>query len=156
MKICSYQTQNDADGRLMLIKEAEHICESLKAIKKPEDIAHMMKGVYKLDKLAEEYGYVIGMNNTGTVIGVCEISHGTVDQSVISLFDVFKRLLLLGTPRFLFVHNHPSGNPNPSAEDCELTQRIRRNAGSLNMELLDHIIIFKDGYTSFKELGLIK
>lgn len=156
MKICSYQTQNDENGRLMLVKESEHVCESLEAVKEPEDIAKMMKEIYKLDKRAEEYAYVIGMNNAGIVVGVCEISHGTVDRSVVSSFDVFKRLLLLGTPRFLFVHNHPAGNPAPSAEDRDLTQKIRQDAILLNMELLDHIIIFKGGYTSFKKLGLIK
>jgi DNA repair protein RadC len=53
------------------------------------------------------------------------------------------------------VHNHPSGDPAPSAGDIDMTQEIKEAAGALGISLHDHVIIGRDGHASFKNLGLL-
>ncbi len=53
------------------------------------------------------------------------------------------------------VHNHPSGDPTPSKADIEMTQEVREAAEKLGITLHDHLVVSKDGYTSFKTMGLL-
>lgn len=80
---------------------------------------------------------------------------GTVDRTPIFPREVVKRTLELGATRLIMVHNHPSGDPTPSAADIEMTQRIIKAAQELDIEVLDHLIIGRFGHTSLREQQLI-
>lgn len=105
---------------------------------------------------AEEYVYVMGLDTKGNILGIFELSHGSVDCSIVSVREIFTRLLLCGTSRFIMAHNHPSGDPSPSREDIEVTSRLKSAGEMLQISLVDHIIIGEDHYFSFKEDKLWK
>ena len=92
------------------------------------------------------------MNTKNRIIGVFEISHGSVNSSIVSAREVFQKALLANAVSILLMHNHPSGDPSPSREDIEVTKRLVEAGKILNVQVLDHIII-GDSYVSLKEKG---
>jgi DNA repair protein RadC len=80
---------------------------------------------------------------------------GTVDHTPVYPREVVKRALDLGASALILVHNHPSGDPTPSAGDIEMTAEIRDAAVRLGIALHDHVIIGRKGHVSFKSRGLL-
>ncbi len=80
---------------------------------------------------------------------------GTVDHTPVYIREIIKRALELSATAIILVHNHPSGDPTPSRADIEMTNQIMLAANNLNIDIHDHIIIGKEGHTSFKGQGLI-
>lgn len=83
------------------------------------------------------------------------VSEGSVDQAAIYTREVIKRALALGSAAIILVHNHPSGDSSPSRQDIAITNDICAAARTLGIAVHDHIIIGKDGHTSFRSRGLI-
>lgn len=83
------------------------------------------------------------------------LSSGSVNMSLISPREVFLEALRHEAVNIVLVHNHPSGDPTPSSCDVEITKCIKHMGDLLNVQLLDHIIIGDNCYTSFKELQII-
>ena len=151
MRVTKYNLKI-SDGLPKLVKEKSQEYSG-DEILSPEDVAELMSSVYHLNEMAEEYLYVIGVDTKSKILGVFEISHGTVNTTISSPREIYIRLLLCGASR---IHNHPSGDPTPSQVDIDLTERIRRSSQMLNIPLLDHIIIGDPGYYSMLEGGFIK
>lgn len=82
-------------------------------------------------------------------------SAGTVDHAPVYPREVMRRALELNATAMILVHNHPSGDPSPSGADIQLTQELVGLGKSLNVLVHDHLIIGRDGFTSFKGLQLI-
>ncbi|MBU6234303.1 MAG: DNA repair protein RadC [Alphaproteobacteria bacterium] len=80
---------------------------------------------------------------------------GTVDQSAVFPREIVKRALAHGATAIILVHNHPSGDPTPSDADIELTGEIVRAMDPLGIVVHDHLIIARNGHTSFKKQGLL-
>jgi len=80
---------------------------------------------------------------------------GTVDHTPVYPREVMKRALELASSNIILVHNHPSGNPDPSEQDIVMTARLVDVAKGLNIKILDHLIIGRNGYISLKQLGLM-
>ncbi|MBA3813720.1 MAG: DNA repair protein RadC [Alphaproteobacteria bacterium] len=80
---------------------------------------------------------------------------GTVDRTPIFPREVVKRSLELGAVSLIMVHNHPSGDPTPSAADIDITRKVIKAAKELDIEVLDHLIIGRCGHTSLREKRLI-
>ncbi len=87
-------------------------------------------------------------------IGYTTLSGGLTSCPVAPM-DVFRAAVMAGAASIVIAHNHPSGDPTPSAEDIALTERLRRGADCLGMRLLDHVIVAADGYFSFLDAGLL-
>ena len=83
------------------------------------------------------------------------ISIGTLTASLVHPREVFEPAIRHFASSVALAHNHPSNNPEPSEEDIQLTENIVRAGVILDIALLDHIIITSNGYTSFKEKGLL-
>lgn len=83
------------------------------------------------------------------------ISEGTIDQSAIYVRDVVRRGLELNASAFIIVHNHPSGNPEPSRQDIEITRDVCDAARKLGLILHDHIIIAGTQHRSMRAMGLL-
>jgi DNA repair protein RadC len=79
---------------------------------------------------------------------------GTVDHTPVYPREVVKRALELSATAIILVHNHPSGDPTPSAADIEMTKQIANAARPLGVQLFDHIIVGKDGHASLKGLNV--
>ncbi|UXN07548.1 RadC family protein [Bartonella sp. HY761] len=80
---------------------------------------------------------------------------GTIDHIPVYPREVMKRALELAAAAIILVHNHPSGDPTPSREDISMTIKLMEVAKGLNINIIDHLIIGRNGYVSLKSLGLI-
>tara|TARA_X000001036_G_scaffold197259_1_gene185760 strand:+ start:3158 stop:3865 length:708 start_codon:yes stop_codon:yes gene_type:complete len=102
-----------------------------------------------------EYFRILFLNKKNELIADEIQGSGTVDHTPAYPREILKRALDLGSTAIILMHNHPSGDPKPSQADIELTRLIIRAAEPFNIAIHDHVIISKNGYTSFKTLGLI-
>ena len=94
------------------------------------------------------------LNTKNEVQAVREVYVGNVNSSVVRAAEVLRPAVRDNCPSIIVVHNHPSGDPTPSPEDVLITRRIRSSGETMDIELLDHIIIGGKGYVSLKEKGL--
>ena len=86
-------------------------------------------------------------------IGLEEVSVGTATASLVHPREVFKGIILANAAAFILVHNHPSGDPTPSGEDREVTERLKKASELIGIQLLDHIVFGREGFHSFAEAG---
>ena len=84
-----------------------------------------------------------------------KVSDGTLDEAAIHPREVVKKALDLGASALILVHNHPSGSPEPSRADVQITNRIAEAGRLLGITVHDHVIIGKEGHVSLKAKGLI-
>src|SRR5438067_348383 len=110
--------------------------------------------------LQKESLRVVLLDTRYHLIGTEEISRGSVNESIAHPREVFRPALLASAYAIIVVHNHPSGDPSPSAADHNLTRRLADAAELMQIKLLDHVIIGspadnRDPYYSFKEAGVL-
>ena len=105
--------------------------------------------------LAHERVRVLHLDSKNRLIRDELVSEGSVDQAAIYTREVIKRALALGTAAIILVHNHPSGDSTPSRQDIAITRDICAAGRTLGITVHDHIIIGRDGHTSFRSKGLI-
>jgi len=98
---------------------------------------------------------VLYLNRKNVLIADEVQQKGTVDHTPVYPREVVKRALELGATALIMVHNHPSGDPTPSAADVEMTREVMAAGEKLGITLHDHVIVSKGGYNSFKSMGLI-
>lgn len=153
MRITKYKAELDVNRHNVLVKEfaVNYACDSLN---NPVAIATMFNSVFGLNRMAEEYVYMLSFSTAFKVLGAFEISHGSIRASLISPREIFIRLLLSGAASFMICHNHPSGICIPSGEDIGMTKKLKGCADLMGVQFTDHIII-GDSYYSFKEHGLL-
>ena len=87
------------------------------------------------------------------VIGYHEVSRGALDATLVHPREVFKAAILANAAAIILAHNHPSGDPTPSADDAELTRRLVEGGELLGIQVLDHLIVGDGRYLSFRETG---
>lgn len=116
----------------------------------PENVYKLAAKTLNLLEAAEEYVYLITLNSKNKLTGLFEVSHGTVNSSILSPREIYIRALLLGATNIIIFHNHPSGDPEPSKEDIRVTKRLKTAGELLGVELIDHIIV-GNYYYSFRE-----
>lgn len=98
---------------------------------------------------------VLYLNSQNLLILDHLVGDGTLDESPIYTREVIKKGLDVGAAAMILVHNHPSGSPQPSRADIQVTQKIMEAARLMGMTVHDHIIIGREGHTSLKAKGLI-
>lgn len=95
------------------------------------------------------------MNTKNVIHGVFELSHGNVNSSIFGVREIFQKALLANAVSIILLHNHPSGNPQPSIQDIESTKRAVEAGRIVGVEVLDHLIIGDTSYVSLKEKGYL-
>ena len=98
---------------------------------------------------------LVSLDTKGQVLKESLLSCGSVRMSLISPREIFLEALQQKAVNIILVHNHPSGDPEPSKSDLEMTRNVKEIGIMVGIELLDHIIIGDNKYTSFKELALL-
>jgi DNA repair protein RadC len=83
------------------------------------------------------------------------VSVGTLTASLVHPREVFAPAIRARAAALVVVHNHPSGDPEPSPEDCALTERLKEGARLLGVDLLDHVVVARGGFVSFRERGAL-
>ena len=141
--------------RLELVKEESHKYEVETRISCPKDIYEVLTKVCRIQCNAEEVFILITLNTKNIVTGYIEVHRGTINTSLVHPREVFKRALLNNASNIMVAHNHPSGDPNPSKEDIQITERLKEAGNLLGINLLDHIIVGEDKYISLKEKGVL-
>lgn len=124
----------------------------VKHILHPQSVVQIMDDVFKISEQADEYVYIICMTTKCKPICFFEVSHGSQTKAFAEASSILTRVLLCGAPNYIIVHNHPSGDPQPSEEDIMLTERVKEASDLIGVTLADHIIIGRNGYFSFKEM----
>lgn len=121
----------------------------------PLDIYKSPNEIYKryryLSTLDKENLILIILNNTKKIIKEINLSKGSKSHIVISYSDILKELLVAGGKHFIIIHNHPSNEYYPSAEDIITTSKIKSETKRFGITMIDHIIITSNGYFSFQE-----
>ena len=105
-------------------------------------------------ELQEEFKVLL-LNRSNTVLGVYPMSKGGVSGTFVDAKLVFSVALKCNASSIIIAHNHPSSNLNPSEADKSLTKKLKSAGQFLDITLLDHLIITKDGYYSFSDNGLM-
>ncbi|HOO12208.1 MAG TPA: JAB domain-containing protein, partial [Bacillota bacterium] len=95
------------------------------------------------------------LNTKNKIVAAHEVSRGALNGSLVHPREVFKPAVLHNAAAIICFHNHPSGNPEPSKEDIETTNRLVEAGKIMGIEILDHIIVSDDGYASLKERGVM-
>lgn len=122
------------------------------AIGSPEDIANLLLADMAL--LEQEHLRVVLLNSRNQVLAAPEVYKGTVNSTQVRSADLFREAVREGCPAMIVVHNHPSGDPTPSADDAAITRQIVEAGALLGVEVLDHIILARGGFASLREQGL--
>lgn len=110
-------------------------------------LVHEMKDYY------QEHLVVIYLNAKNEIIRKETIFIGSLSESVAHPREIFRLAVRFSASRLILVHNHPSGNPEPSVQDERLTKRLVSCGELLGIELLDHIVVGNNAYVSFQETG---
>ncbi|MBU1446384.1 DNA repair protein RadC [Patescibacteria group bacterium] len=113
----------------------------------------VFKRLQHMTKLNREYMYGLYLNTRNIVVNEEILSIGTLEGAAVHARDVFYPAIQHHAYTVILVHNHPSGDPNPSQADIYLTQEIQKAAKILRISLLDHVIVSKNGYFSFSEMS---
>lgn len=103
-------------------------------------------------ELQEEFK-VMFLNRTNLVLGIYPLSKGTSSATLVDVKLIFGAALKSNASGIIITHNHPSGNLKPSDADIDLTKKIKKCADFLDITLIDHIIVTKNGYFSFSNEG---
>ena len=155
VRMIKYKTRLTEDKRVTLEKEISvNRPDMIDTIRSPEDANTIARGFMRLHEESEEYLYMICMNTKNKIIGVFEVSHGTVNSSIVGVREIFQKALLANAVSIIILHNHPSGDTKPSREDVDITKRIVEAGKILGVQVLDHIIV-GDNYCSLKEKGYV-
>ena len=101
-----------------------------------------------------EFFFAVYLDARNRLIGECEISRGSLVASLVHPREVFRPAIRMAAAAIICVHNHPSGDPGPSAEDVAITRRLHEAGRTLGILLLDHVIIGDGDYRSFVDRGL--
>jgi DNA repair protein RadC len=104
---------------------------------------------------AKEQFRILFLDKRNQIIADEVQQEGTVDHTPVYVREVVKRALELSATALVLVHNHPNGDPTPSRADIEMAKQIVAAAKPLGVVIHDHIIVGKQGHTSFRGLGLI-
>ena len=115
----------------------------------PDDAAKLV--MYEMSALEKEHLRVILLNTRNQVIDIVDIYKGAVNSAQVRIAEVFMPAIKRNAPAIIVVHNHPSGNPKPSADDVAITMEIVKSGDMLGVKVLDHLIIGGGRYVSLKE-----
>ena len=99
----------------------------------------------------QEHFFILMLNSQNNIIAEQEISKGVLDAAIIDPRAIFKPAIKNSAGKIILVHNHPSGNPEPSQEDLDITEKIIKSGEEISIKVLDHVLIAKDSYWSWKE-----
>jgi DNA repair protein RadC len=155
------QTRGIGSAKAAQIKAALELSKRLEAdvdekskpiLKSPEDVVAKVRGRLKGKK--KEHFLVLCLDTRNRLINCRPVSIGSLDTSIVHPREVFKEAVSSSAASVIFVHNHPSGDPEPSKEDVELTKRLAKAGEIVGIDVLDHIIVCDKSYLSLKAKNL--
>jgi DNA repair protein RadC len=119
-------------------------------IRSPDDVANLL--LAEMGLLDQEHLRVVLLNTRNQVLGTQEVYRGSVHTAVVRIGELFREALRQNAPCIILVHNHPSGDPTPSAEDIAMTKQAIAAGELLDIDVLDHVIVAHARFASMKSL----
>lgn len=132
---------------------AAYVDVERQAIRSPEDVAQYL--MPKMRDAAKEHFVSVLLDTKNRVMKTLTVSVGSLDASIVHPREVFKDAIAASAASVIVAHNHPSGDPTPSAEDRQVTARLVEAGQLLGIEVLDHLIIGDGRWISLKAQGMM-
>ncbi len=127
---------------------------------RPDVVFEFMR--HKAENLDVEKFWVLSLNSKNRLAKLSEVTSGTANNSLVHPREVYREAIRSGAAAIICAHNHPSGDPLPSASDIKVTRQLREAAATVSIKLIDHVIIGAphndprgEGYYSFQESGML-
>jgi DNA repair protein RadC len=109
----------------------------------------------RLAGLDREQCLLVTLDVKHRLLGLHTVSVGTADHTFMAPREIFRDALLAGASAIFLAHNHPSGDPTPSADDRQVTRRLAQAGATLGVDLLDHLVVGDPDWTSLARLGVL-
>jgi DNA repair protein RadC len=122
-------------------------------IREPEDVARLFQP--RLRDLQVEEFHLLALDSQSQVLRQVLVTRGLLNSSLVHPREVFRAAIAEAAAGIIVVHNHPSGDPTPSAEDRTVTRQLAEAGRLLDLPLYDHVVIAGDRYISFATAGLL-
>lgn len=156
MRVNMYDIETGENGCPVIVRETAKNVTGVNSVMDPHAVVDIAMRLLNLDRKVEEYLYLFAVRGS-KLLGVFEVSHGSMSFSIAEPLQIFTRLLMAGANRFILLHNHPGGSKNPSNDDIAVTNKAVAFGEFFGVTCLDHIILTSDGdYFSFAEESLIE
>jgi DNA repair protein RadC len=126
---------------------------ALPRIREPEDVVRLFQA--RLRDLAVEEFHLLALDSQSQVLREVLVTRGLLNSSLVHPREVFRAAIAEAAAGIIVVHNHPSGDPTPSAEDQAVTRQLTAAGRLLDLPLYDHVILAGDRFTSFAAAGLL-
>ena len=138
---------------LMLVRDRDLKVEDRPIVSHSVDASTIIKSF--LEGADREHFIIVLLNGKNRIIGIHNVSTGSLGSSLVHPREVFKPAILANAAAIILAHNHPSGDPTPSQADLEITKRLRETGEVMGIAVLDHIIIGDgtDEWVSFVDSG---
>ena len=136
-----------------LIKEVDPAQPEPVQVRGPLDAVALLRE--RANRELVEVFYVIALNTQGRVIAIQEVTRGILNSSLVHPREVFCAAIVSRAASVILCHNHPSGDPTPSADDRAVTRQLVDAGRLLDIPVADHVIVGKEAYLSFAEQGLL-
>ena len=141
-------------GWLRIVREPSQYPTDLVEIHSPRDVAKAL--ARRFDESEVELFVVVMLNAQNRAISYQEVTRGILNSSLVHPREVFRLSILYGAAGIIVAHNHPSGNPAPSADDKAITKQLVEAGALLDIPVHDHVIAGSGGcYFSFAEAGIL-
>lgn len=134
-----------------LVRDRSIKVEPRPSIHNPDDVVTILQD--ELLKSDREKLVCLFLNTKNVIIGMDIVSIGSLTASIAHPREIFKAAILKNAASIILSHGHPSGDPTPSREDIQMTERVSKAGEILGIKLLDHIIIGEHGNYSFSNAG---
>lgn len=118
-------------------------------VSSPEDVHRHF--IQRMRRMLKEHFVVLMLDGRNRVVGESQISQGTLTASLVHPREVFRPAVSAAAAAIVLVHNHPSGDPSPSAEDQRVTQRLVEAGEIVGIRVVDHVVVAEGGFYSFQE-----
>lgn len=148
------KTYKSTIGRYRIVSEKGHTLPKVQ-LKSSLDAAKYIRPVYDGEIDVREMFFIILLNRSNNTTRYVQISSGGVSGTVVDMKIILKHCIEGMASSVIAVHNHPSGNIQPSSQDEELTRRLKTALSYMDIKLLDHIIVSEAQYYSFADEGII-
>lgn len=142
MRITQYKTVLTEDRKVKLEKEKSKNCPMIDStINSPDKVLSVARDFLRMHEDSEEHAYMLCLNTKLVLTSVFQISHGTVNSAMMGAREIFQKALLANAVHIVVLHNHPSGDCNPSIEDIKVTERLVKAGEIVGVSVMDHVII---------------